>query len=365
MLITCFTPVAGIEDNYIVENSYAASDTNKDGTYAGSLPTLPNGIAKQAIKCAWPYNTTKSTFAYSGGKATPKYNDALQNAYPDRSGWGKAPKAGASCDVFVGTIVRSSGYDRNYPRGLSEQYSYVSSSSKFEKVSIDTMSDYEPGDIVLFKNKSGNGGHTCIYVERSGNGYFAEAHYNKYYGSLYRKAKVYRASDCGWLGVFRATETCQGAFTKGDYSADVRKLQMFLNWAGFDCGTPDGDLGDNTVKAITRIQKAVGLEADGEFGSQSLAATAKYTKVKVASTKKSTAFSGKLPTSIVNKKNGSKTNIKRWQSFLKWYGYPMTTGGKFGPATIKYTKKFQKVNGLTADGSAGPKTIKKAKTVKK
>ena len=58
MLITCFTPVAGIEDNYIVENSYAASDTNKDGTIDASEGVFGNKYSTftpRMLKAAFNY----------------------------------------------------------------------------------------------------------------------------------------------------------------------------------------------------------------------------------------------------------------------------------------------------------------------
>ena len=85
----------------------------------------------------------------------------------------------------------------------------------------------------------------------------------------------------------------------------------------------------------------------------------------VATTVVKKAYTGKWPTKTVSKKKGSKTQKKRWQAFLKWYGYPVKVDGKFGSSTVKYTKQFQKSVGLKADGSVGKKTLKKAKAVKK
>lgn len=83
-------------------------------------------------------------------------------------------------------------------------------------------------------------------------------------------------------------------------------------------------------------------------------------------TPKKVGYSGAFPTSYVNKKHGSKTNIKRWQSFLKWGGfYKGAVDGSFGNQTFNATKAFQKKVGLKADGSAGNQTIAKAKAYKK
>ena len=377
MVMTCLAPMT--------ETAFAASNTNSDGTYAGTLPTLPNAIAEQAIKCAWPNGTAKSKYRYPSGSAKTEYTKALTTAYGSRSGWGKQTKAGASCDVFVGTVVRSSGYDTKYPRGLSEMFPYVASTSKFTKLNITQKSQFEPGDIILYKI-SGGGAHTCIYVEYGGVGYLAEAQYKQKLYPVLDSARNYGTSRYLSYGVYRANGKCIAAITRGGRSTDIKYLQTFLNWAGFNCGTPDGAFGPKTEESVKKFQAAVGLTTDGEFGSKSLEAARTYKKGQqpvneyvpnsssTGSTSPTTAtgttvtkvgYTGKFPTNTINKKKGSKTNIQRWQQFLKWYGYPITTGGKFGSATIKYTKAFQKANGLTADGSAGPKTIKKAKSIKK
>ena len=190
--------------------------------------------------------------------------------------------------------------------------------------------------------------------------------------------------------MYRPNSKCIGAIKRGDYSNDVKSLQQFLNWAGFDCGTPDGSFGPQTEAAVKAFQANEGLEADGEFGTGSYAAARKYTNWgdwKMANGKNGAptgsvvtnnntvynapvavkkAYTGAWPTKTIKYKKGSKKNIKRWQAFLKWYGYKnLKTDGKFGKGTKKYTKKFQKARGLKADGVVGSNTIEKAKTVMK
>ena len=41
------------------------------------------------------------------------------------------------------------------------------------------------------------------------------------------------------------------------------RVQEGLNEEGYDCGTPDGDAGRNTVLAICHYQMAQGEEPDG------------------------------------------------------------------------------------------------------
>ena len=53
---------------------------------------------------------------------------------------------------------------------------------------------------------------------------------------------------------------------KGCTGATVKALQGILNARGFDCGTADGDFGNNTDKAARKFQKANGLLIDGCVG---------------------------------------------------------------------------------------------------
>lgn len=76
-------------------------------------------------------------------------------------------------------------------------------------------------------------------------------------------------------------------------------------------------------------------------------------------------YGGVLPSETVNKNTGSKKDIKRWQSFLCWFGTDVEMDGSFGPDTEEKTKIFQGATGLNRDGSVGPKTLKAAKKYKK
>lgn len=53
------------------------------------------------------------------------------------------------------------------------------------------------------------------------------------------------------------------------------------------------------------------------------------------------------------------TRVKKMQRMLNALGYKFTTDGWFGKASKDALIKFQKANGLTADGIAGPATLKK------
>ena len=137
-------------------------------------------ICKVAKKCAWPYGTSTSVYKFHGGDPTPEYKEALNEAFPNRSSWSSKPKAGASCDVFVGTCVRASGYDRYFPRGLDEVVSHIGKNpSRWDTYKgVPSVSDLEQGDIIYqtwkWKGSSTRYGHIMIYM---GGGQVANAHY--------------------------------------------------------------------------------------------------------------------------------------------------------------------------------------------
>ena len=163
-------------------------------------------ISNMARKCAWAYGTPRKKYTYPTGSPVPEFKVAINKAYPDRSGWGKQTRAGASCDVFTGTCVRASGVDTKFPRGLDDQIPYLKKSDKFTKIGIKSASDLKAGDIIVYTKKKG-GGHICIYA---GSDKICEAGYvSKRYGCTTKMAKshmnpTYIKNTYSFFGVFRA-----------------------------------------------------------------------------------------------------------------------------------------------------------------
>ena len=166
-------------------------------------PTPKSNVQKiidMAKACAYPSGTSKSKYGYPGGTPKPEYKAALQKAYGDRKGWGKATKAGASCDVFVGTVIRACGYDTKFPRGLDGVVAHCKNNPKWTLTGIKSEKDMKPGDIV-FQNFKGSGGHILVYL---GDGKCANAHYNKAYGIIQKYSNVTKsASNCRQFNVYR------------------------------------------------------------------------------------------------------------------------------------------------------------------
>ena len=163
--------------------------------------TTGDKLADKAKALAWPEGTPKSKCGYPKGSATVNFQSAINRAYPDRSSWGKQTKAGASCDVFVGTCVRDAGIDKSFPRGLDGVEKHCKDSKIWQTIKgITKESQLKPGDVV-FQLYNGGGGHIFIYL---GNGKIANAHYNgKTYGVIQKFSTAKAPSKCKVYNVYR------------------------------------------------------------------------------------------------------------------------------------------------------------------
>lgn len=141
--------------------------------------TKASKLLAQAKKLAWAKGTKSSVYKYPDGNPTDEFKAALKKAYPNRDSWSDAPKKGASCDVFVGTCVRSAGIDKDFPRGLDEQMKYTSKKfTKYTYKNIAPKTKAKKGDIIIYTHS--NGTHIVIM----GDGCYYEANYKKKYGHV-------------------------------------------------------------------------------------------------------------------------------------------------------------------------------------
>lgn len=82
---------------------------------------------------------------------------------------------------------------------------------------------------------------------------------------------------------------------------------------------------------------------------------------------KKALYTGSYPTGLISRNSGTKTNTKKWQTFLAWWLEDpyFDIDGDFGEDTKSATLKFQKKYKLAQDGIVGEKTISKAKEIGK
>lgn len=241
----------------------------KKEKYTGVLPDFValsgDIIANLAKACAWPLGTAKSKYAYLTGSRYGKYTEMLDKAYPTRAGWGARPRAGASCDVFVGTIVRAAGVDKKYPRGLEAQHKYTSAS-------LTQVKTLKRGDVVRMSS------HTLIIVEIGGKLYEAEASYGPKGPEYSKFPAIYQKASRTYPTILRCNRALREWVQFGDTGEEVVKLQQFLNWYGGYKLILDGDFGELTEKAVRDFQTKEGLTVDGKFGKASTAKAKEVTK---------------------------------------------------------------------------------------
>lgn len=182
-------------------NQYYGLNPQPTPTPTPTPSTNAQKIVAMAQACAWPSGTSSSTYKYPNGKPTDAYKAALDRAYPNRSSWGTQTKKGASCDVFVGTVLRASGVDPKWPRGLDGVQKYAASSPYMYLAQSNSTNNLQPGDVIFYLIKGG-GGHIAVYL---GNSKVANAHYNgKTYGRVESFSTLRKPSECKTYNVYRA-----------------------------------------------------------------------------------------------------------------------------------------------------------------
>lgn len=180
-----------------------------------------------------------------------------------------------------------------------------------------------------------------------------------------------------------ASNSVKTYLQRGDSGSAVKDLQAKLNKCGYDCGTADGIFGAKTESAVIAFQKAKRLTADGLAGKETMAAlNTAYSKVTSKTTSDESARTkwvknlqkaiGAKQDGIAGSETHSKcptlkygstgTVVKLLQQYIdEFAGIDVSGGidGDFGSGTKNAVIKFQKANGLSADGIVGRNTWKK------
>lgn len=166
---------------YVTDGNYENGSTStvfgafvKYEALAGNTICSNNGgdIVDTALLLSWEgYNS------HSKDDPKPEYVEAMKEVGtyipPCRSDGDCAP-IGASCDIFVSTVMRYSGSDSEFPAtGPGVQEAHMQShTDMYMQVDAQDVSDLEPGDILVTTE---NGRHIYIYL---GDGVQASASYN-------------------------------------------------------------------------------------------------------------------------------------------------------------------------------------------
>ena len=244
--------------------------------YSGQYPSVYNitdygqKIGNEANRLAYPNNPKAAQ--YPSGHATPQFRSTMNAVCKGVKFWNAWSKVGASCDVFVGTCIRSV-YDRNIPVGLWKILKYMNAHTDFQKIA--DHSKLQDGDIIIYrKAQVGNHGHICIYY----GGKIKEASAKHYFGRTTDQV-ANRLSTKGkkWVYVFRVKDKkVYAPLKKGSRGDEVKKLQRYLNWY-FKTDTElkalkvDGEFGSITNGRVKLFQNQQNLAIDGVVGKLTVA----------------------------------------------------------------------------------------------
>ena len=219
--------------------------------YKGKFPTLPPKTAKIAVECCYPYGTPVKKYTYKDGKPKPEYKKRLNEAYPSRKHWKHAKsRAGASCDVFAGVVLRCAGY-KKAPHAMSKMVAWC-------RENLAKVSSPQNGDILTRTN------HVMVCVDIRGKKRVANAHFLDHggtYGIIEKPGK--------YTNVWRPRG--RSYFSLGDTFTEMKNLKAFLNWYG-NYNLHGYTFGAKTESAIKDFQTKEGLEPTGRFTEKELAA---------------------------------------------------------------------------------------------
>ena len=139
---------------------------------------------------------------------------------------------------------------------------------------------------------------------------------------------------------------------KGSRGEAVKTLQEKLKKLGYYKASVDGVYGDDTIAAVKAFQERNKLTVDGVAGTSTLKAL--YSSSAKEAEDDDDEVSNELRTGDYG------PEVKTLQKRLKELGYYTSSiDGSYGSLTVKAVKAFQKNNGLTEDGVAGPSTLAK------
>jgi peptidoglycan hydrolase-like protein with peptidoglycan-binding domain len=226
----------------------------------------------------------------------------------------------------------------------------------------------QASDIVLQLESTGDA-VTALQQRLTDLGYY-NGPITGYFGSLTEAAVIEFQSDRGLIadGVVGASTTAAlrdagqggeasavstGDFLRLDASGEaVTSLQTQLNELGYYDGPITGYFGPLTESAVIEFQQANGLTVDGVVGPSTESALQGSARPTASSSATPVANDGLLE---LGESGPRIADIQRRLRELGYYDGPVD--GMYGEMTEQAVITFQRSQGLTADGIAGPNTV--------
>jgi murein DD-endopeptidase MepM/ murein hydrolase activator NlpD len=132
-------------------------------------------------------------------------------------------------------------------------------------------------------------------------------------------------------------------------SADIAAVQVARRAHGLYSGTIDGVAGHGTRAAVRSMQRRAGLTADGIAGPRTLHALGRRGRPQLGRRALTEGASG--------------FDVAELQFLLAWHGFPSgAIDGGLGSHTTAALRRFQRWARATADGVAGPATVRALST---
>lgn len=129
----------------------------------------------------------------------------------------------------------------------------------------------------------------------------------------------------------------------------IAAVQVALRAKGLYSGSVDGFAGPGTRAAVRRVQRRHGLVVDGIAGPQTLRALGRRGRPRLGSRALAEGASG--------------FDVAGLQFMLAWHGFPSgAIDGGLGSHTVAALRRFQRWARTSADGVAGPATIRALST---
>ena len=148
---------------------------------------------------------------------------------------------------------------------------------------------------------------------------------------------------------------------RGTRGLAVTRLQERLVSLGYYSITPDGIYDADDIAAVRAFQQKSGLTVDGVAGLETqlmLYSSNAVSAVATPAPSAAAASNANANTSATLRIGSSGSEVNLLQARLTTLKYfSDTIDGKFGTKTASAVAAFQKDNGLTADGVAGPQTL--------